>query len=67
MATGLGAQERFLFDLNGFLVVRGVFSAEEVASANAAIDAHAGELHAREGQLRNAAASVRSEVNNFEK
>jgi hypothetical protein len=43
-ASGMSRTERFLFDLNGFLVVRGVLDAAEVAQANAAIDAHAGEF-----------------------
>ena len=55
MAARMSALDRFLFDLNGFLVVRGVFTAEEVARANAAIDRHSGELHARDAEpLRNA-------------
>jgi ectoine hydroxylase-related dioxygenase (phytanoyl-CoA dioxygenase family) len=33
-------EEKYLFDLNGYIVIRGVFSTEEVASANAAIDNH---------------------------
>ena len=33
--------ERYLFDLNGFLVVRGVFTEDEIAAANAAVDARA--------------------------
>merc|ERR1719191_2078891 len=32
----MNPHEKFLFDLNGFLVVRGVFTAEEVAAGNAA-------------------------------
>ena len=32
--------ERYLFDLNGFLVVRNVLNAEEVRAANEAIDRH---------------------------
>ena len=36
---GITADEKFLFDLNGFLVLRGVLSPEEVAAANAAVDA----------------------------
>lgn len=31
---------KFLFDLNGYMVIRNVLSKEEIASANAAIDAH---------------------------
>ena len=51
----LSDADRFAFDLNGFLVVRSVFSPEEVATANAGIDAHTAELQARVGDaLRNA-------------
>lgn len=32
--------ERYLFDLNGYLVVENVLTPEEVARANAAIDHH---------------------------
>lgn len=40
---------------NGFLVVRNVFTPEEVAAANAAIDAHSAQLRSREAAaLRNA-------------
>jgi len=51
----LTEEERFLFDLNGFLVVRGVFSPQEVAAANAAVDVHAAQMQARvAADLRNA-------------
>ena len=43
--------ERYLFDLNGFLVLRGVLSAEEVATMNAAIDHHDADLNERDGSL----------------
>ena len=33
--------EKYLFDLQGFLVVEGVLSKAEVAAANEAIDRHA--------------------------
>jgi len=57
--AGLSQSERFLFDLNGFLVVRGVFSAEEVAAANAAIDSHAAKMMPRDAEaLRNARAAT---------
>ena len=47
--------ERYLFDLNGFLVVRGVFSPQEVKEANEAIDKHAHEMIERsDPALRNA-------------
>ena len=55
MSAGITEREKFEFDLNGFLVLRNVLSAEEVASANAAIDAHAAELQSRAPEpLRNA-------------
>ena len=44
--------ERYLFDLNGFLVVRGVFSPGEVAAANAAIDRKSEQIVERTGDLR---------------
>ena len=47
-ALKISDEEKFLFDLNGFLVLRGVLSPEEVAAANAAIDAKQGLLHARD-------------------
>jgi len=31
---------KFLFDLNGYIVIRNVLSAQEIADANAAIDKH---------------------------
>eukprot|EP00927_Polykrikos_kofoidii_P067861 TRINITY_DN63293_c0_g1_i1.p1 TRINITY_DN63293_c0_g1~~TRINITY_DN63293_c0_g1_i1.p1 ORF type:complete len:397 (-),score=38.40 TRINITY_DN63293_c0_g1_i1:75-1265(-) len=45
--------QRYLFDLNGFLVLRGVLTHDEVAAANAAIDAHICNAHERTGILRN--------------
>ena len=44
---------RFLFDLNGFHVVRGALSLEEVAAANRAIDTR--DFQERKGALRTAA------------
>lgn len=49
----MSSEEKFFFDLNGFLVVRGALTAEEVAAANAAVDAHAEEVKERVGELRN--------------
>ena len=47
--------ERYLFDLNGYLIVRGVLTPEEVEEANKAIDNHAHEMIERsDGPLRNA-------------
>merc|ERR1712086_962419 len=36
--SGMTASDKYLFDLQGFLVLRGVLSPEEVEAANAAID-----------------------------
>ena len=48
--------ERFLFDLNGFIIVRNVLTKEEVEEANKAIDQHENEMiERRSGSLRNAA------------
>lgn len=52
-AMEMTAEERFFFDLNGFLIVRGVLSSEEVEAANAAIDKHADDILERHGDLRN--------------
>jgi ectoine hydroxylase-related dioxygenase (phytanoyl-CoA dioxygenase family) len=52
-AIEMSAEAKFFFDLNGFLVVRDVLTADEVAAANAAIDVHTGEILERKGELRN--------------
>lgn len=58
--TEMTEDERYLFDLNGFLIVRGVLSPEEVAAANAAIDRHAQEMVERsDDDLRNARQGTR--------
>uniref|UniRef100_A0A0G4HD63 Phytanoyl-CoA dioxygenase family protein n=1 Tax=Chromera velia CCMP2878 TaxID=1169474 RepID=A0A0G4HD63_9ALVE len=46
-------QEKFFFDLNGYIVVRNVLSPEEVTAANAEIDMHTGDFQERVGKLRN--------------
>ena len=43
--------ERYLFDLNGYLVLRQVLDAGEVAELNAGIDHHGEALNEREGSL----------------
>jgi len=43
--------DRYLFDVNGYLIVRGVFTAEEIDSANTAIDHHIEAMHERSGKL----------------
>jgi hypothetical protein len=56
---GITADERFLFDLNGFLVLRGILSPEEVAAANAAVDAKQSLLQSRDtAALRNTKAGT---------
>lgn len=50
----MSATEKYLFDLRGFLVIRNVFTKQEVAAANAAIDAMDGNMAERKGDvLRN--------------
>ena len=44
--------ERYLFDLNGFIIVRNVFTVDEIAQANAAIDARSERIVERKGDLR---------------
>ena len=51
-------REKFLFDLNGFLVIRGVFTPEEIASANAAVDNHKANLMPRGDGLKNTKAGT---------
>mmetsp|Transcript_12464 Transcript_12464/g.19209 ORF Transcript_12464/g.19209 Transcript_12464/m.19209 type:complete len:382 (-) Transcript_12464:43-1188(-) len=47
--------QKYLFDLNGYIVVRGVLTEEEVQEANAAIDNHLDEAIERsDEELRNA-------------
>jgi len=51
----MDARERFLFDLNGFLVVKNALSEEEVNNLNRAVSSHEGSACAREGAaLKNA-------------
>jgi len=50
--SGMSKKHKYMFDVNGFLVLRNVFSAEEVAAANAAVDKNADTYHERSGQLR---------------
>ncbi len=43
----MNADEKYLFDLNGYLVVKNVLSPEEVALANEAIEKHSENLRVR--------------------
>ena len=57
-AAAMTPREKFLFDLNGFLVIRGVFTPEEIASANAAVDNHKANLMPRGDGLKNTKAGT---------
>lgn len=53
--TEMTPDQRYLFDLNGYIVIRGVLTEAEVAAANAAIDKRQDQMVQRsEGALRNA-------------
>mmetsp|Transcript_25187 Transcript_25187/g.42172 ORF Transcript_25187/g.42172 Transcript_25187/m.42172 type:complete len:354 (-) Transcript_25187:97-1158(-) len=51
----VSAEEKFLFDTNGYIIVKGVLSPEEVRAANSAIDVHESHFKERKGKLRNTA------------
>ena len=51
--SSITEEELFLFDLEGYLVVKNVFSKEEIAAANAAVDKRKDEMVERHGPLRN--------------
>jgi len=44
--------DKYLFDLNGYLIIRNVFSDVEISEANKAIDSHIPALHERTGKLK---------------
>lgn len=44
-------QEKYLFDVHGYLVIEGALSPEQVAAANAAIDCHADQISLRSNDL----------------
>mmetsp|Transcript_100829 Transcript_100829/g.177508 ORF Transcript_100829/g.177508 Transcript_100829/m.177508 type:complete len:151 (-) Transcript_100829:7-459(-) len=52
ISSKMSATDKYLFDLNGYIVLRGVLSEEEVAAANSAVEAHMDTLHERTGKLR---------------
>ncbi len=47
----MNEHEKYLFDLNGYLVVENVLTPDEVALCNEAIDRHADDIHERVGDL----------------
>jgi hypothetical protein len=55
--TEMTDDERYLFDLNGYIVVRNVLTPQQVQQAHDAIDKHAHEFVERNaGELRNSVA-----------
>ena len=50
--SGLTHKQKYLFDLNGFLVIKDAFDPAMVSRANVAVDAHLERLHERKGKLR---------------
>jgi len=58
MPAGLTVEQGYIFDLAGFLVVRGVLTAEEVEEFNNAIDSQASDIRERTGSVRNSNAAV---------
>lgn len=47
----MNEHEKYLFDLNGYLVVENVLTPDEVALCNEAIDRHADDIRERVGEL----------------
>ena len=47
----MNAAEKYLFEVHGYLVIEGVLTPDEVAAANAAIDAHADGIGIRPNAL----------------
>lgn len=55
----MNEEERYLFDLHGYVVLRGVLDAGEVRAANAAIDAERGRIAPRATSLAEGADALR--------
>ena len=54
----MNAYKKFLFDLNGFIVLRQVLTRDEVAAMNSAIDHYISDFQPRQSAgLRNASGS----------
>lgn len=49
--SSLTEAEKYLFDVHGYLVIEGALSAQEVAAANTAVDAHADRINRRPNDL----------------
>ena len=50
--SGMTHAQKYVFDLQGFMVIKNVFDVEHTSRANAAIDAHLDRMYERTGQLR---------------
>jgi ectoine hydroxylase-related dioxygenase (phytanoyl-CoA dioxygenase family) len=62
-------EEKYFFDLTGYLIVRGALSPEEVAECNAAIDHYAEDIHARSvegGGLARGSSALKGETGRLE-
>ena len=53
----MNEDEKYFFDLNGYIIVPNVLSAEDIALANEAIDRRADQIHERTGELSLSAGS----------
>ena len=53
--------EKYLFDVHGYLLIENAVSAEEVAAANAAIDAHADETQGKFPDLSHGSTTLKGE------
>ena len=51
--VSMNAEEKYLLDLNGFLVIRGVFASTQIEEVNRIIDKHEHEFQERTKALRN--------------
>jgi hypothetical protein len=49
---GMSASDKFMFDTNGFVVVKNVFGEADLRRFHDAIDEHGDQIHERKGQLR---------------
>lgn len=50
--------EKYLFDVHGYIIIKGALSAEEVAAANAAVDHYSDQMPARGSDLANRSATL---------
>ena len=53
----MNEDEKYLFDINGYIVVRDALSKEDIALCNEAIDRHSDQIRERTGELTLAGSS----------